>query len=70
MPQGDKRGTGFEFFDSTYDGVWDGDLLKRGLGMLTDGKVGPENFKLGYYDERGKVICCYEEKRKMYPKSK
>lgn len=54
MPQGDKRGAGWEFFDTTYDGVWDGDLLKRGLGMLTDGKVGQENFKLGYFDERGK----------------
>ncbi|CAB3360448.1 Hypothetical predicted protein [Cloeon dipterum] len=53
MPQGDKRGNGWEFFDSTYDGIWESDLLKRGLGMLTDGKVGLENFKLGYHDERG-----------------
>lgn len=48
MPQGDKRNN-WEFFDSTYDGYWDGQLL-RGLGQLTDGKIGPENFKMGYYD--------------------
>ena len=53
MPQGDLRGAGWEFFDSTYDGHWDGEL-RRGLGQLTDGKVGPDNFKMGYYDyERG-----------------
>lgn len=50
MPQGDKRGV-WEFFDVTYDGHWDGEL-QRGLGQLTDGKTGPENFKMGYY-ERG-----------------
>lgn len=56
MPQGDKRGAGWEFFDATYDGHWDGQL-QRGLGQLTDGKVGPENFKMGYYDsERGDYI--------------
>ncbi|XP_076649969.1 discoidin domain-containing receptor 2 [Halictus rubicundus] len=49
MPQGDKRGNGWEFFDVTYDGLWDGEL-RRGLGQLTDGKTGPDNFKLGYYD--------------------
>ncbi|XP_032679988.1 discoidin domain-containing receptor 2-like isoform X3 [Odontomachus brunneus] len=49
MPQGDKRGNGWEFFDATYDGHWDGEL-RRGLGQLTDGKTGPDNFKMGYYD--------------------
>ncbi|XP_031826230.1 discoidin domain-containing receptor 2 isoform X3 [Nomia melanderi] len=49
MPQGDKRGNGWEFFDVTYDGLWDVEL-RRGLGQLTDGKTGPDNFKLGYYD--------------------
>ncbi|KAG7197505.1 hypothetical protein KM043_007184 [Ampulex compressa] len=48
MPQGDKRGN-WEFFDATYDGYWDGQLL-RGLGELTDGRIGPENFKMGYYE--------------------
>lgn len=50
MPQGDKRGGGWEFFDATYDGYWDGEL-KRGLGQLTDGKIGPDNFKAGYYEQ-------------------
>lgn len=48
MPQGDKR-SNWEFFDVTYDGYWDGQLL-RGLGQLTDGKIGPDNFKLGWYE--------------------
>ena len=52
MPQGDKRGN-WEFFDATYDGHWDGEL-RRGLGQLTDGRTGPDNFKMGYYDsDRG-----------------
>ncbi|EFN78339.1 Discoidin domain-containing receptor 2 [Harpegnathos saltator] len=49
MPQGDKRGNGWEFFDATYDGHWDGEL-RRGLGQLTDGRTGPDNFRMGYYD--------------------
>ncbi|XP_054275627.1 discoidin domain-containing receptor 2-like [Macrosteles quadrilineatus] len=49
MPQGDKRGAAWEMFDATYDGHWDGEL-QRGLGQLTDGRVGPDNFKMGYYD--------------------
>jgi len=54
MPQGDKRSPEWEFYDSTYDGYWD-DELQRGLGQLTDGKVGLDNFRMGYYDtERGK----------------
>ncbi|XP_003248013.1 discoidin domain-containing receptor tyrosine kinase B isoform X2 [Acyrthosiphon pisum] len=53
MPQGDKRSPEWEFYDSTYDGYWD-DELQRGLGQLTDGKVGLDNFRMGYYDtERG-----------------
>lgn len=48
MPQGDKRNN-WEFFDATYDGYWDGQLL-RGLGQLTDGKIGPDDFKMSYYD--------------------
>ncbi|XP_075228962.1 discoidin domain-containing receptor 2-like [Lycorma delicatula] len=53
MPQGDKRGAGWEFFDATYDGHWDS-VLQRGLGQLTDGKLGPDNFKMAYYDyDRG-----------------
>jgi len=48
MPQGDKRNN-WEFFDATYDGYWDEQLL-RGLGQLTDGKIGPNDFKMSYYD--------------------
>lgn len=56
MPQGDKRNPEWEFYDSTYDGYWD-DELQRGLGQLTDGKVGIDNFRMGYYDtERGIVF--------------
>lgn len=50
MPQGDKRG-GWEFFDATYDGHWDGEL-RRGLGQLTDGRTGPDYFKMHYDNER------------------
>jgi discoidin domain receptor family protein 2 len=49
MPQGDKRGTAYEFYDWTYDGEWRGSELVNGLGCLTDGDYGPENFKLSYY---------------------
>lgn len=56
MPQGDKRSPEWEFYDSTYDGYWD-DELQRGLGQLTDGKVGLDNFRMGYYDtERGEYL--------------
>lgn len=47
MPQGDKRGN-WEFFDASYDGYWDGEL-RRGLGQITDGHTGPDDFKMGYY---------------------
>lgn len=53
MPQGDKRGN-WEFFDATYDGHWDGVQLLRGLGQLTDGRTGPDNYKMSYYEyDRG-----------------
>lgn len=51
MPQGDKRSS-WEFFDASYDGYWDGGELRRGLGQLTDGLIGPDDYKSGYY-ERG-----------------
>lgn len=51
MPQGDKRGTNWEFYDSTYDGHWDGEKLKYGLGQLTDGQVAPDDFKLAFHQE-------------------
>lgn len=48
MPQGEKRGNDY-FYDSTYDGHWDGEL-RRGMGLLVDGRSGPDNYKL----EKGK----------------
>ncbi|XP_073975567.1 discoidin domain-containing receptor 2-like isoform X2 [Rhodnius prolixus] len=64
MPQGDKRGV-WEFFDVTYDGHWDGEL-QRGLGQLTDGKTGPENFKMGYY-ERGQGWVGWKNESRVGP---
>lgn len=45
MPQGDKRGPNWEFYDSTYDGLWEGHELKHGLGQLIDGKYGHDDFR-------------------------
>lgn len=50
MPQGDKRGSSWEFYDTSYDGHWDGKKLKYGLGQLTDGKVAPDDFKQMFDD--------------------
>lgn len=49
MPQGDKRTSDWEFYDATYDGIWNEELI-LGLGQLTDGKFGPPQLKMGYYD--------------------
>ena len=49
MPQGDKRGSTYEFYDYNYDGEWRGDGLYNGLGSLTDGDLGPADYKLSYY---------------------
>ena len=62
MPQGDRQqqrgqgaaGSSPQLYDATYDGIWDGSLLRQGLGQLTDGKLGQDNFKQSYYDhDRG-----------------
>ena len=49
MPQGDKRGATYEFYDWNYDGEWRGEMLRNGLGSLTDSNLGPADYKLGYY---------------------
>jgi discoidin domain receptor family protein 2 len=49
MPQGTKMGERWNFYDHTYDGVWDGYYLRNGLGQLTDGRGGPSNFKDDFY---------------------
>ncbi|XP_030749296.1 discoidin domain-containing receptor 2-like [Sitophilus oryzae] len=51
MPQGDKKGSSWELYDFTYDGHWDGEKLKSGLGQLTDGLIAPEDFKLAFHQE-------------------
>ena len=56
MPQGDKRGATYEFYDWNYDGEWSGDSLRNGLGSLTDGNLGPADYKLSYY---AKSKRCY-----------
>ena len=45
--QGDRRGTDLDFFDYTYDGavVAGGSRLVGGLGQLTDGDEGSDNFR-------------------------
>ena len=49
MPQGDKRGATYEFYDWSYDGEWIGNNLMNGLGALVDGDEGPDDYKMGYY---------------------
>ncbi|CAF3931113.1 unnamed protein product [Rotaria sp. Silwood2] len=46
MPQGDKRGYDIEFFDETYDGKNENGTLKDGLGQLTDGILGGDDYRL------------------------
>ncbi|OXA58610.1 Discoidin domain-containing receptor 2 [Folsomia candida] len=54
--QGHRRGENWSFYDNTYDGLWDGNYLRNGLGLLTDGRGGPTNFKDDFYanNERGR----------------
>jgi len=57
MPQGDRRGSAYEFYDWSYDGEWvaaRGNMLVNGLGCLVDGDYGPEDFKMAYYAQ-GKI---------------
>ncbi|OQV17830.1 Discoidin domain-containing receptor 2 [Hypsibius exemplaris] len=46
MPQGEARGPDVQLYDWTYDGVIESNNLYLGLGQLTDGRVGPDNFRL------------------------
>ncbi|XP_022252531.1 discoidin domain-containing receptor 2-like isoform X1 [Limulus polyphemus] len=45
MPQGERRGLELDLSDDTYDGVKDDSYLNGGLGQLTDGVEGDDNFK-------------------------
>ncbi|XP_022253269.1 discoidin domain-containing receptor 2-like, partial [Limulus polyphemus] len=49
MPQGERRGLELDFSDNTYDGVKDDSYLNGGLGQLTDGVEGGDNFKADVY---------------------
>ena len=49
MPQGDKRGASWEFFDTSYDGPWD-PQPHAGLGQLTDTLIGADNLRMSYYE--------------------
>lgn len=51
MPQGDKRGPNWVFYDSAYDGHWEGNELRHGLGLLIDGKFGHDDFKMDIHNE-------------------
>ena len=59
MPQGDKRGSSYEFYDWNYDGEWRGEYLLNGLGSLTDSNLGPADFKLGYYAKSKQIQLDY-----------
>ena len=44
MPQGNTREGRYSFTDSSYDGFTKSHFLSDGLGMLTDGKLAPEDY--------------------------
>jgi discoidin domain receptor family protein 2 len=46
IPQGDKRGYDVDFFDKIYDGENENGILKGGLGQLTDGILGTDDYRL------------------------
>uniref|UniRef100_T1J7A6 Protein kinase domain-containing protein n=1 Tax=Strigamia maritima TaxID=126957 RepID=T1J7A6_STRMM len=46
MPQGERRGSEIDLYDMTYDGVEEENYLYGGLGQLTDGQRGQDNFRL------------------------
>ena len=51
MRQGDRRGSEVDLYDFTYDGNQENGFLSGGLGQLTDGEYGQDNFRL---DPRGR----------------
>lgn len=67
MPQGDKRGQNWEFYDFGYDGHWDGHELKHGLGQLIDGKFGQDDFKMDFHDDKQAWIGWKNDSRNSKP---
>ena len=53
MRQGERRGTEIDLYDFTYDGTVDDTQLSGGLGQLTDGSQGIDNFRLPNQHGRG-----------------
>lgn len=49
MPQGDRRGAEVDLFDFTYDGIIYENKLSNGMGQLTDGEKGEDNFRSDKY---------------------
>ncbi|XP_042902665.1 discoidin domain-containing receptor 2 isoform X2 [Parasteatoda tepidariorum] len=46
MPQGERRGIDINLSDKIYDGIKDDSYLHGGLGQLTDGLKGEDNFRV------------------------
>lgn len=67
MPQGDKRGSNWEFYDAAYDGDWKAEELKNGLGQLVDGKFGHDDFKVDFYDEAQAWVGWKNDTRSSKP---
>ena len=57
MRQGDRRGSEVDLYDFTYDGNQENGFLSGGLGQLTDGEYGQDNFRL---DPRGRGMKVRE----------
>lgn len=49
IPKGAPRGLEVELSDKTYDGEDLGDRYAHGLGQLSDGQRGPDNFRSDIY---------------------
>ena len=64
MRQGDRRGSEVDLYDFTYDGNQENGFLSGGLGQLTDGEYGQDNFRL---DPRGRGMKVRKDMFIDYP---
>lgn len=53
IPQGDRRGYNTQFIDEIYDGKNDKGVLRGGLGQLTDGIFGQNDYRLTDHEQSG-----------------
>ncbi|XP_049818971.1 epithelial discoidin domain-containing receptor 1-like [Aethina tumida] len=67
MLQGDKRGSNWKFYDFGYDGEWDGNELKHGLGQLIDGKFGHDDFKTDFHNDAQRWVGWKNDTRHNKP---